>query len=554
VFGLGAVVLGVSIQRRVTPGRVSTTAEARPGWRRPFTVLPYVALVATAGLLLRAIAKHLDYRGWVVAVGVLALCAAVMVRQLAALWENSRLLTANQQLNTKLSHHAFHDHLTGLANRALFTERVGTALTRPRAGRLSRSPGATVAVLFVDLDDFKLVNDSLGHHIGDELLVEVADRLGETIRPDDTLCRLGGDEFAILLVDTTQDDAVATARSVVTRLRRPFRPSGIQVRIEASVGVAIGARGTAAPSTAVELLRNADVAMYAAKNAAPKGGWRLFEPSMLTGLLYRHERRAALVRAVECDEFEVHYQPIVDLAGGAVVGAEALARWRPDGDLVLPDDFIPLAEETGLIAEIDRQVLVQACLDAAAWQASVPAFAIHVNLSARQLHRPELVAEVERALRVSGLPARSLTLEIAESGLAHDPEAAAERLRGLTRLGIHLAIDDFGAGYSSLANLRAIPADTLKIDRAFTAELLDETVATPLAQAVIVLAGTLGMHTVAEGIEHPEQARRLLDLGCRRGQGFHFGHPMSAGQLSTLLAAHPTAPPAPRAAPQPARS
>ena len=413
--------------------------------------------------------------------------------------------------------------------------------------------GGEIAVLFVDLDDFKIVNDSLGHHVGDELLVAVAQRLREAIGPADTLSRLGGDEFAILLERTDADAAAGVARDVVAALGRPLRPAGVQVRVQASVGIALAAGGE--PGV-VELLRNADVAMYAAKrsprirpaghetslrtesNVVHSGGWRVFEPAMLTSLLRRHGRRAALMRAVERDEFEVHYQPIVDLIRGTVVGAEALVRWRVDGDLVLPDDFVPMAEETGLIAEIDANVLARACHQAARWRAHLSPdreFDLHVNLSPRQLYRSDLVAQVQRVLLVSGLDARRLTLEFTGPGLSPDEAAVAGRLRGLGRLGVRLAIDDFGTGHSSLSHLRAFPADIIKIDKVFVDELRDETQPNPVAKGLIVFASTLGIRTIAEGIEGAEQAARLIEFGCVRGQGYHFGRPMTAADLTGLL-------------------
>jgi diguanylate cyclase (GGDEF)-like protein len=523
-LGLTACVVGIAIQARSDPMR--STAPAK--WRRPFTVLPYGALTATVVLLLIVIGTDLDYRGSVVALGVLTVCAAVIARQLASLRENSRLLSANRQLTVRLQHQAFHDQLTALVNRTLFTERVGQALDRARGGHQS------VAVLFIDLDDFKIVNDSLGHQAGDELLIAVAARLHSTLRAQDTLGRLGGDEFAILVEDGSPTAPTAVAQRVITALSSPFRMSDAQVTVEASVGVAIASGNEADPA---ELLRNADVAMYAAKHLQ-KGGWRVFEPAMLVALRHRHQLRAALLRAVDRDEFDVYHQPIVDLVDGTVHGTEALVRWRRDGSLVPPGEFIPLAEETGLIAEIDQRVLFRACHQAVQWQTPLPGggpFALHVNLSARQLHRPDLVTDVARALHASGLAAGRLTLEITESGLGNDHEAAIQRLDGLARLGVHLAIDDFGTGYSSLAYLRRMPVDLIKIDKVFTDELLCEAVTAPLAQAVIVLATTLGMETVAEGIEHPMQASRLLELGCRYGQGFHFGEPLPADEMRELL-------------------
>ena len=277
--------------------------------------------------------------------------------------------------------------------------------------------------------------------------------------------------------------------------------------------------------------------MYAAKYEH-KGGWRFFEPAMLTAVVRRHRLRAALADAVARSEFAVFYQPIVDLLAGSVHGAEALVRWRrPGAAITSPGDFIPLAEETGLVVEIDRFVLDTACREAVRWPVDPSdgrPLSLHVNLSARHLHRPDLVDDVARALCDSGLRPDRLTLEITESGLGHDHEGAIDRLGELVRLGVHLAIDDFGTGYSSLAYLRRMPVDVLKIDKAFTGELTSAVVA-PLAQAVIALAAALGMETVAEGIEEPEQVVRLLALGCRYGQGYYYGRPMPAAQMTESL-------------------
>jgi diguanylate cyclase (GGDEF)-like protein len=542
-IGLAVCVLGVEIQRhypRPYPAR------RRTPWRRPFTVLPYGALTATVVLLLAVISDDVDYREFVVAIGVLALCAAVMARQLVSLLENLRLLSANRMLTQRLGYQAYHDHLTGLVNRELFADRVTQAL-HPRAldepsreaaiGSPDPAEPSSVAVLFVDLDDFKIVNDSLGHQAGDDLLVAVAGRLVAAVGERDVLGRLGGDEFGVLVAEDARDRASEVAQCVITALSRPFQLAGSQVRVGASVGIAMADPHQISSD---ELLRNADVAMYEAKSAQ-KGGWRVFEPEMLERLLDRHRMRAALAQAVARAEFEVHYQPIADLRSGSVLGAEALVRWRcPGGLLVAPSEFVAVAEETGLIADIDRLVLSQACHQAARWRAEAPdgaGFALHVNLSARQLHRPDLVSDVEGVLAASRLPADMLTLEITESGLGKNHEAALQRLNGLSELGIHLAIDDFGTGYSSLAYLRRMPVDVLKIDKSFTDELLDERVGAPMAQAVVALATALGMQTVAEGIEDPAQVPRLLELGCQHGQGYHFGRPVTVEEMDRLLAA-----------------
>ncbi|HET8661515.1 MAG TPA: EAL domain-containing protein [Micromonosporaceae bacterium] len=524
--GFLACLAAVAIQRRV-----GLIGDVRPAaWRRSFTVLPYGAVAATLLLLLWVIEPHLDYQSWFVVAGALALCAAVVARQVASLWEISRLLETNHELTDRLRHQAYHDELTGLANRVLFTEHVAEAVAQ------TSLDGSTAAVLFVDLDDFKFVNDSLGHQMGDELLAAVAERLRTAVPARGFLGRLGGDEFAVLTVlggDRAGHRACAVAETVIAALHGPFSVSGRSVTVQASIGIATATGG--APGVP-ELLRNADVAMYAAKDEH-KGGWRFFEPAMLTAVMRRHRLRAALADAVARSEFAVFYQPIVDLLDGSVHGAEALVRWQsPGAAIASPGEFIPLAEETGLVVEIDRFVLDTACREAARWPVAPGGrpLSLHVNLSARHLHRRDLVDDVARALRDSGLSPDRLTLEITESGLGQDHEGAIDRLGELVRLGVHLAIDDFGTGYSSLAYLRRMPVDVLKIDKAFTGEL-SGTVVAPLAQAVIALAAALGMETVAEGVEEPVQVERLLVLGCRYGQGYHYGRPMSAGQMADLL-------------------
>ncbi|HZM84249.1 MAG TPA: EAL domain-containing protein [Candidatus Limnocylindrales bacterium] len=525
--GFLSCLVAIAIQRQV-----GLAGDGQPAaWRRSFTVLPYGAVAATLSLLLWVVKPHLDYRSWFVAIAALALCAAVVARQVVSLWETSRLLRTNRELTARLQHRAYHDELTGLANRALFTEHVAEAVAQ------TCLDGSTAAVLFVDLDDFKFVNDSLGHQVGDQLLAAVASRLRTVVPTRGFLARLGGDEFALLTVaggDGEGYPARAVAEKVIAALREPFVVSGQPVDVQASIGIAAATRG--APGIA-ELLRNADIAMYAAKKEH-KGGWRFFEPAMLTAVVRRHQLRAALADAVICSEFAVFYQPIVDLLDGSIHGAEALVRWRrPGAATTSPGDFIPLAEETGLVVEIDRFVLNAACREAARWPIDPSGgrpLSLHVNLSARHLHRPDLVDDVAQALYDSGLRPDRLTLEITESGLGHDHEGAIGRLGELVRIGVRLAIDDFGTGYSSLAYLRRMPVDVLKIDKAFTGELTGA-VAAPLAQAVIALAAALGMQTVAEGIEELEQVERLLALGCRYGQGYHYGRPMPAEQITNFL-------------------
>jgi diguanylate cyclase (GGDEF)-like protein len=439
-------------------------------------------------------------------------------------------LSERDTLAAQLEHQAFHDSLTDLANRALFNDRVRHALAR------ARRDGGCLAVLFVDLDDFKVVNDSLGHGAGDRLLREVAARLRSCLREHDTVGRLGGDEFAILAEDTDLATARLLAERVITTLGAPFPLVGGQVTIRASVGIAVDER---LALDEAQLLRNADIAMYAAKSRG-KGTYEVFQSSMLRSVLDRHDVRAALEGAIERRELVVHYQPIIDLHNGRVAGAEALVRWpRPDRGLVPPAEFIPLAEETGLIVELDRFVLRQACRQVAGWIAEAGPLLLHVNLSAHHLLRNDLAANVAAALRDSGLPPECLALEITESVLMHDLEVAIIRLHELKGLGVHLAIDDFGTGYSSLAYLRQMPIDAVKIDKSFVDGVAGGAEESAVARAILALAATLHLDTVAEGVEQPEQAEALAALGCHLAQGYHFSRPVPAADMGRLALEQP---------------
>jgi diguanylate cyclase (GGDEF)-like protein len=445
-------------------------------------------------------------------------------------------LSERDDLAAQLEHQAFHDSLTDLANRALFNDRVRHALARSRRG------GGGLAVLFLDLDDFKVVNDNLGHGAGDRLLREVAARLRSCLREHDTVGRLGGDEFAILAEDTDLATASLLAERVIATLAAPFPLVGGQVTIRASVGIAFDEGQTLDEA---QLLRNADIAMYAAKSRG-KGTYEVFQGSMLRSVRDRHDVHAALEGAIDRRELVVHYQPIVDLHNGRVVGAEALVRWpRPDRGLVPPAEFIPVAEETGLVVEIDRFVLRQASRQLAGWSADAGPLLLHVNLSANHLLRGDLSANVAAALRDSGLAPECLALEITESVLMHDLELGIVRLKELKRLGVHLAIDDFGTGYSSLAYLRQMPIDAVKIDKSFVDGVAGGPEESAVARAIIALAGTLHLDTVAEGVEHPEQATALAELGCHLAQGYHFSRPVPAADMARLagrpVAKHPVA-------------
>ena len=438
----------------------------------------------------------------------------------------ARDVTERRALEDQLAYQAFHDSLTGLANRALFSERITHALERGvRRTNL-------VAVLFIDLDDFKTVNDSLGHAAGDELLVTVAERIRSSIRPEDTCARLGGDEFAVMVESITHPDgAVTVARRIIGAMAEPLAIAGSDVAVQGSIGIALGVGG----QTASEIMRSADLAMYRAKSEG-KGRYALYEPSMHELVLERLELKADLQRAVLADEFDVHYQPIVTLQNGGIVGVEALVRWKhPDRGLVLPGDFISLAEETGLILPLGRHVLNEACRQAAIWRKrGHPALGVSVNISAKQLASKSLPLEVTDALARSSLDATALTLEITESTLLDSPVVVG-RLDELRGLGVRIAIDDFGTGYSSLNYLRRFPVDSLKIARAFVEELGTSSEQDRLVAAILRLGSTMGLETVAEGIELEQQRDRLRALKCRYGQGFFYSRPVPADELDPML-------------------
>ena len=431
------------------------------------------------------------------------------------------------RLQAQLSHQAFHDALTGLANRTLFTDRVEQALHRA-----ARS-GAAVGVLFIDLDDFKTVNDSLGHDAGDQLLLDVAHRLRAALRVGDTPARLGGDEFAVLLEDLTHpaQTQVVTDR-LLHALAAPFPIAGTEVRVRSSIGVATS---TAALADAGQLLSAADVAMYAAK-AAGKGRAAQFDPALAAAAAERLQLRADLERAVDREEFVLHYQPSVILADGRVRGVEALVRWQhPSHGLVPPGQFIPLAEETGLVVPIGWWVLREACRQGAQWRRDHPDvdLVLTVNLAAAQLRQADCSHQVADALASSGLHPAALTLEITETVLA-DASADAQ-LAALKQLGVKLAIDDFGTGYSSLSYLSRFPIDLLKLDKSFVDDVSDRDDQRVLVQQIIQLGHALGLTTLAEGVETSAQHRCLLDLGCQLAQGYLFSRPQPPAAISDLL-------------------
>ena len=449
---------------------------------------------------------------------------------------NTRDLKERKALEQKLTFQAFHDPLTRLANRSLFRERVEHALDRRHVG--------DIAVLFIDLDNFKTINDSLGHAAGDHVLVETAHRVRSTLRAEDTAARLGGDEFAVLLEEADVTCAARVAERIRTALGTPFWVLGQEVFVSASIGIAMREEG----DSAGDLLRNADVAMYTAKTKG-KARFEIFEAAMHDTVMARLAMEAELRRAIDRNEFVVYYQPIVRLDTAEVIGAEALVRWQhPTRGLVPPLDFIPLAEETGLIVPLGGWILRQACQQLAEWQrmrGGGEPFVMNVNLSSRQLIRDMIADEVAAAVDESGIRASWLVLEVTETVLMADPAAAATALAQIRDLGVRVALDDFGSGYSSLSHLRRFPIDIVKIDKSFVDDVAQDGVQSAIARSIIELGHAMKIQTVAEGIEAGEQAERLLDLGCELGQGFFFSRPQDPATWQQLLARTDESPLAP---------
>ena len=435
-----------------------------------------------------------------------------------------RDITERKSYEQQLSHQAFHDALTGLPNRALFVDRLQHAL----------NAGGTVAVMFLDLDNFKLVNDSLGHEAGDRLLLAVSQRLQASARRHDTIARMGGDEFTILTDHLSDPDApMEIAVRIEGILRDPILIDGREVVVSASIGIAVN---TVGDSDAEAMLRDADTAMYHAK-ASGKARWALFDSSMKARVTERLELEADLRRAVELGEFELFYQPIIRMATGQILDLEALIRWHhPERGLIPPVKFIGLAEETGLIVPIGRWVLREACRKAREWQRQHNRYlSISVNLSARQLQDDDLLVDVQKALKDSGLSASSLKLEITESLMMSDRGADMQKLHALKRMGIRLAIDDFGTGYSSMSYLSTLPIDTLKIDRAFVSRLGGHSDDDAIVKAIIGLAKMLDLEVTSEGVETSIQHNILASLGCDRGQGYYYSHPLDVDKVEAML-------------------
>ncbi|MEO5904396.1 MAG: EAL domain-containing protein [Gemmatimonadaceae bacterium] len=444
-------------------------------------------------------------------------------------------LSQKTQTQEHLLHSTLHDALTGLPNRSLFTDRLRHAMRRA-----ARHPDDLFAVLFLDLDRFKDVNDNLGHFAGDELLRAVARRLEACLRPGDTVARLSGDEFAILLESITEaSDAGRVAERIEEALSFPVNLAGAEVVTSASMGIVTSSMAHDQPE---QLLRSADMAMYRAK-AAGRARYEMFDRTMHTDALERLQLETDLRRAVELGEFCLHYQPLVSLRSGRITGLEALVRWNhPTRGLVHPGDFIPIAEETGLIVPMGRWVLDEACRQMKEWHQSHPraeALSIGVNLSVKQFSQPDMVDQIASALASSGIDARSLRIEITESAIIDKGKTSGAILQRIRDLGVQIYLDDFGTGYSSLSYLHGLPIDAIKIDRAFVSNMDTDEKNLRLVRTILTLAEIVGVRAEAEGISTAEQLRELRSLSCEQGQGYLFSAPITKEAVSEVLTADP---------------
>ncbi|HYN92843.1 MAG TPA: bifunctional diguanylate cyclase/phosphodiesterase, partial [Pilimelia sp.] len=543
--------LAADSQRRAA-GRNGTPATGR----RPFSLVPYAAVAVTDGLLLAATARAGD-GALVVAIGAVALTGVVVVRQISAAYDIAGLLrrvdATDRELRAvrgQLAHQAHHDELTGLANRRLLEERIRQAV----------ADGLPASVVLIDLDDFKAINDRLGHVMGDALLVIVGDRMRACVRVEDTVARLGGDEFALLLVGISAIDADTVLRRVGTALDEPVRVGPHDLLVGSSMGLADAWRG----ADPTELLRRADLAMYAAKEQG-KGRQARYEPALDARAASDAQLGADLRQALERGEFHLLFQPVVRLPEGRPVGAEALVRWQhPERGLIRPDAFIGAAERTGLIVPLGAWILREACTRAAEWlhgYGATQPWRISVNISARQLREPGFAAHVDEALRATGLPAGRLMVEVTETAV-FDNGPAVEALTQISDLGVAVALDDFGTGHSSLGLLRTTPVNVLKVDKSFVDGITGGSEEVVIASAMIRLAEGLHLGAVAEGVETPAQADRLHELGYGLAQGYYFARPLPAARVGELLAAeadrqparHRTGPPARRSGEPDARA
>ena len=497
-----------------------------------FVTMPIPILIASSLLVPWAgfvVAAIMVAAAAILGIGSLSLLILLIVAIISYLFADNL-----ERAYRESRYQALHDPLTDLPNRILFLDRLEQALSA------AKRDDRIVAVLFIDLDAFKVINDSLGHHLGDELLVEVSRRIRNSLRSRDTAARLGGDEFIILL-DGLRDPAAAIRITdrIFRVLREPIVLGAHEMFVSASVGIALSNVEAATPP---DLLRNADIALYQAKKN--RGRYEVFHAGMHTQSVRRLNLETHLRRDIERGNFEVYYQPQIMLSTGEIAEMEALMRWRnPEHALVSPSEFIQVAEETSLIVPIGEWVLNQACRQALAWrerQDTPSKLAIGVNLSMRQLQDPHLVDKVDNALRKTGLDPTALKLEITETIVMEDQQHAASVLRDLKALGVRISLDDFGSGYSSLNHVKDLPVDNLKIDRTFVDGLGENPVDDAIVRLIVELAHTLGLAVTAEGVENERQARSLVNMGCDLGQGFYYSKPLRRDAAETLLATHPS--------------
>ena len=436
-----------------------------------------------------------------------------------------------EQARIALERMALYDALTGLANRTLLGDRIRQASARVESG--ARPP----SVLVLDLDEFKTVNDGLGHSAGDRILVEVSRRLTSVVRETDTVARLGGDEFAILMPDITEDDSVRVAERALKELHSPFAVGDRPVWAGASIGLCFGSPGQSAGN----LLRDADTAMYAAK-AKGRGNIQIFRPEMHHAAKERLRIASELGTAINCGQLSLFYQPIVELSSGRIIGAEALVRWmHPERGLLLPADFIPVAEDSGHIIELGHWVVQSAVGQLRSWTDSFAAaqFQLHVNLAPVEVRWPGMAEFVRDALEQQGVNPNRLALEISETGLMTGDVAGLEALMSLKRLGVGVEIDDFGTGYSSISYLRRLPIDTVKVDQSLIRDIATDDQQVAFVLAILRLIDSVGLRTIVEGVETEDQRDQLRRLGCVYGQGFFFSEPVSAREMTELLAGQP---------------
>ncbi|MGH9302972.1 MAG: putative bifunctional diguanylate cyclase/phosphodiesterase [Acidimicrobiales bacterium] len=513
----------LAVSGRSTPGELTRTFRlaATGGWSITFSAPPPLLGLPANDQGLAVLSGGL----------LLSVLLFALIRVLSR--SRTRALQLVVERTSQLRHQALHDSLTELPNRELILDRTEQMLARARRN------GTGVAVLFLDLDGFKDVNDTFGHDCGDELLRDVGARLSASLRDADTVGRLGGDEFVVVVEDAGREEGPEeVADRLIAALRPPFRigENGVRLAtISASIGIASGLRDSAG-----ELLRDADVALYEAK-AATNRGYVVFHPDMRTAIAARLALEADLRAAIRQGELFLAYQPIFSLDSQQMTGAEALLRWRhPERGIVMPDEFMATLEATGMILQVGRFVLEEACRQAAEWASRGHVLTVSVNVAGRQLEREDFIGVVEHALAASGLDSSNLTIEITETTLMRDVELSSSQLTALKALGVNIAVDDFGTGYCSLAYLQQFPVDTLKIDRSFVSRMESSEDGTSLVRAIIRMAQDLDLGTLAEGIETPEQLERLRLDECNSGQGFLFAHPLEASAFSDLVATSPT--------------